>query len=200
MIKTKKKVTKSKAFKIPAQPLDEQMIKYFVDFYKENKSFPGSKIPCSVSGKLTLCIGPWMKKKIKEFGGPEQLLRNYVCRGAAKEQKIKAIKPKKERISKRKKIGFENTSPDEPKRYDIPKMTFAEPRPSTDKELSDISKTICLRPDVFISNGRHCDGCESYKLCQNSLKTLPKEIAFDGNNFIYVEKTKKYKKLSLIHI
>jgi hypothetical protein len=195
MIKTKKKALKGKAFKIPAQPLDDQMIKYFVDYYKEHKGFPGSKIPCSVSGKLSTCMGPWMKKKIKEFGGPEQLLRNYVCRGAMKDQKVKVIKEKKEKkISKKKKIGFENTSPDEPKRYDIPKMNFEEPRPSTDAELSDISKSVCLRPDVFLSNGRHCDGCESYKLCQNSLRTLPKDIQYDGENFVYVEKSKKTKK------
>lgn len=192
MTKTKKRATKGKAFKIPAQPLDEQMIKHFVDYYKQHKAFPGSKIPCSVSGKLSTCMGPWMKKKIQEFGGPEQLLRNYVCRGALKEKKVKLIKEKK--VSKRKKISLEVTGPDEPKRYDIPKMTFAEPRPSTDKELSDISKTICLRPDVFISNGRHCDGCESYKLCQNSLKNLPKDIQHDGKAFVYVEKSKKTKK------
>ena len=67
MIKTKKKALKGKAFKIPAQPLDDQMIKYFVDYYKQHKAFPGSKIPCTVSGKLSTCMGPWMKKKIKEF-------------------------------------------------------------------------------------------------------------------------------------
>ena len=192
MIKTKKKALKGKAFKIPAQPLDDQMIAYFVDYYKEHKGFPGSKIPCSVSGKLSTCMGPWMKKKIKEFGGPEQLLRNYVCRGAMKDQKVKVIKEKK--VSKKKKIALEDTHPDEPKRYDIPKINFDPPRPATDAELADITKTTCLRPDIFLNNGRHCDSCESYSICLNAKKTLPKDVQFDGKNFIYVGNTKKSKK------
>ena len=192
MIKTKQKAAKGKAFKIPAQPLDDQMIKYFVDYYKQNKAFPGSKIPCTVTGKLSTCMGPWMKKKIKEFGGPEQLLRKYVCRGALKQQKVKVIKEKK--VSKKNKIALEDTAPGEPKRYDIPVISFIPPRPATDSELADMTKTLCLRPDVYLSNGRHCDGCESYKICQNSRKTLPKDIQYNGESFVYVEKLKKSKK------
>ena len=91
MIKTakKKKAAKGKGFKIKAMPLSEEQITLFVKHYKQFKAFPGSKIPCTITGKLTTCVGPWMLKKIKQFGSAESLLRNYKCRGAIKDQKIK---------------------------------------------------------------------------------------------------------------
>ena len=57
------------------------------------------------------------------------------------------------------------------------------------------SESVCLRPDIFLSNDRHCDGCHHFKICRSRLKTLPKHVSFDGNNFVYDEgyKTKKKK-------
>lgn len=171
-MKTKKRLVKQKikGIKIEAKPLTEQQISYFVDFYNKNGSFPGSKIPCTITGKLTTCVGPWMKKKIKEFGGVESLLRNYKCRGVLKTER-QIIKPvAKKRKSKISEIKTED------KVWDIPKLNFEPPRPMTDNEIEESSKTQCFRPDIFLSNGRHCDGCEIFKLCQNSLKYLPKYL------------------------
>ena len=74
-----KRAKKGQRFKIKAEPLTEELVQYFVKYYEENGSFPGSKIPCSVTGKLTTCVGPWMRKKIKEYGSAEKLLRGYKC-------------------------------------------------------------------------------------------------------------------------
>jgi hypothetical protein len=171
-MKTKKT---AKYPKIAAKPLTEEQIKVFVSHYKKHKNFPGSKIPCSVTGKLTTCLGPWMIKKIKEFGGPENLLRNYKCRGALKDER-KIIKP----TMKSKKKQKINLLKDEDKNWSIPKVNFTPPRPLTDSEIAEASKTQCFRPDIFLSNDRHCDGCELFHLCQNRLKNLPKYIAADA--------------------
>lgn len=188
--KTKKaqkvKAPKLKGFKIKANPLSEDQIKVFVEHFDKYKSFPGSKIPCSVTGKLTTCVGPWLKKKIKEFGSAEKLLRNYTCRAANKESGIKSIGSKK----KLKKNGL---TKDENERYDIPLIKFTPSRPMTEAELSKDSETICLRPDIFLNNGRHCDGCHYYHLCRSRLKTLPKDIRFDGEQFVYEDKKSKKK-------
>lgn len=168
-MKVKKKKAKVKAIKLQATPLTEQQIKDFVQHYNKNGSFPGSKIPCSVTGKLTTCIGPWMKKKIKEFGSAEALLRNYKCRGALKNERqvIKPVSAKSKRKLKVKELK------DEQKNWDIPKVNFTPPRPMTSKELTQTTESQCLRPDIFISNGRHCEGCEFFEICVNSLKVLP---------------------------
>jgi len=161
---------KTKAFKIQATPLTEEQIKQFVSFYKKNKSFPGSKIPCNVTGKLTTCIGPWMKKKIKEFGGAENFLREYKCRGALKtERKVnKPVSTKSKRKDKIKELKLQ----DEEKNWNIPKMSFAPPRPTSKEETIQTTKTQCLRPDIFLSNGRHCEGCPHFDLCINRMKCL----------------------------
>jgi len=165
-MRTKKR---SKKIQIQAKPLTEEQIKNFVVFFNENGSFPGSKIPCSVTGKLTTCIGPWMKKKIKEFGGAENLLRNYKCRGALKAER-QLIKP----IMKSKRRQVAKKLKDENKDWSIPKIEFTPPRPMNQSEIQETSKTQCFRPDIFISNGRHCEGCEYFDICQNDLRCLPK--------------------------
>lgn len=176
----KVRAPKGKGFKLKAgSPLSEQQITMFVDHYKMYKSFPGSKIPCNVTGKLTTAVGPWLKKKVAEFGSAEALLRGYKCRQATKTQRIVAIG--KKRASKK---AESNPIEKQNGRYDIPQIDISyNPRPLTESELAKDSETICLRPDIYLSNGRHCDGCKYYKICRNDRKTLPKHIAFDGENF-----------------
>lgn len=186
MIKTKKeRAPKLKGFKIKASPLTEDQITMFVGHFSKYGSFPGSKIPCTITGKLTTAVGPWLKKKVKEFGSAEGLLRGYTCRQATKQQKISAIGKKKEKPS-------DGGLVKEDGRYDIPKVKLMDySRPLTEAELSKDTETTCLRPDIFISNGRHCDGCPYYKICKSRLKNLPKHISFDGNKFTSKEERKK---------
>jgi hypothetical protein len=171
-MKTKQRLVKGNKTtntKIEAKPLTEEQICEFVKYYNQNKSFPGSKIPCTVTGKLTTCVGPWMIKKIKEFGSPEKLLRNYKCRGALKSER-QIIKPVSTRAKRKTKVC---NLKDEQKNWNIPKVNFTPPRPLTPTEITETTKSQCLRPDIFISNGRHCEGCEFYEICVNSLKCVP---------------------------
>jgi hypothetical protein len=170
IMKTKARLVKgkTKAIKIQAKPLTEDQIKEFIKFYNKNKTFPGSKIPCNVTGKLTTCIGPWMVKKIKEFGGAENFLRKYKCRGALKsERKVsKPVSTKTKRKDKIKELKLQ----DEEKNWNIPKMSFAPPRPMSKAETTQTTESQCLRPDIFLTNGRHCEGCPYFDLCVNKMK------------------------------
>ena len=172
-MKAKQKI---KAVKIEAKPLTEQQIQVFVKHYNEHGSFPGSKIPCNMTGKLTTCVGPWMTKKIKEFGGAENLLRLYKCRGALK-QKRDALKPSssKKNVKRRQIVKDLKT---EQKDWDLPKMSLEAPKPLTDAELSDVTKGTCMRPDIFLNNDRYCNGCDFFEVCTNvnrALKPVPKK-------------------------
>jgi hypothetical protein len=174
-MKAKKRLVTKKIKAIKAQPLTEDQIQLFVKFYNKNGSFPGSKIPCTVTGKLTTCIGPWMMKKIKEFGGAENLLRNYKCRGALKaERQINKPVVTKKRKRKLKELKDEN------KEWIVPKIEFTPPRSMTDSEVARASRTECFRPDIFLTNGRHCDGCPIFEVCENRLKCLPKYFKTDA--------------------
>lgn len=187
-IPNKTKTPKGKGFKLtPGIPLDDAQIKMFVSYYKQHSCFPGSKIPCTQTGKLTTAVGPWLKKKIKEFGSVEALLRGYKCRQATK--KPKPIKIKKSKKDEAAPIIKENG------RYDIPAVNLNKPtRPMNREELIKDSRSICLRPDIFLHNERHCDGCHYYGLCENRMKTLPKHIRFDGSSFVYTEEQRKPRK------
>jgi len=164
----RRKTKPVKFVKIEAKPLTEEQINSFVQYYNKNKTIPGSKIPCTITGKLTTCVGPWMIKKVKEFGGIEKLLRKYVCRGAIKTEK-ESKKPKVKKSIRASKI---EELRDEQKNWDIPKIDFTPSRPMNDGELSEASKTTCFRPDVYLDNDNYCDGCEFYDVCTNSLRRL----------------------------
>lgn len=169
-MKAKARKSKAKFAKIEAKPLTEQQIKDFVAHYNKHKSFPGSKIPCNITGKLTTCVGPWMTKKIKEFGGAEKLLRGYQCRGALKAKK-QAGKPVKAKSKRKAKITELNLK-DENKNWDIPKMGIMVPTLLTREEFREATQTTCFRPDIFLNNDRHCDGCSLYEVCSSSNKSL----------------------------
>lgn len=155
------------------QLLTEDQIKAFLEHFNKTGSFPGNKIPCSKSGKLTTCVGPWKLKKIKEFGSAEALLRTYTCRGVnkkIKEVKIKGIpKAKKEK---------------EEKVYTIPVLKGHVSRVLAGSELTEMTSKICMRPDVYLDNDRHCNGCPNYELCVNSNKCLIKGFAFKDGEFV----------------
>lgn len=157
--------------KIEAKPLTEEQIQVFLKHYNEHGSFPGSKIPCNMTGKLTTCVGPWMAKKIKEFGSAENLLRKYKCRGALK-QKKEALKPTKKNKKSRQVL---NELKNDKKEWNLPKMSMDPPIPMSDSELSEVTSSTCLRPDIFLNNDRYCDGCEFYKVCTNSNRNLKPE-------------------------
>jgi hypothetical protein len=178
-----------KKIKLEAKPLSEQQIQDFVLFYQQHGFFPGSKIPCTITGKLTTCMGPWMVKKVKEFGGPENLLRNYRCRGALKQER-QDKKPMKLR-KRKEKVAIKQNQEGE---YIVPKFRELKPVAIGDTDIAYLTQSQCLRPDLFLGNGRNCEGCSFYSTCTLHLKCLPKGVIFDGKNFVDSEEIKPKRK------
>lgn len=166
---------------IAGKQLTEDQIKVYVDKFNADGNFPGHKIPCTVTGKLTTAVGPWLRKKVKEFGSVENLLRGYQCRGAikaAKPQKVKPIGAKKARKNGKTKIDIK----------DIPAMPTGTKRPQTADEFREASNRECARPDIFLDNGRHCLDCPHYANCENEIKCLPKGFKFIDGRFVEAKK------------
>lgn len=169
----KKRAKKGQGFKLQARPLTEAEVKMFLEHYKEHGSFPGSKIPCNITGKLTTCVGPWMRKKVAEFGSAENLLRKYTCRGA-----IKAHKESQKPVSKRKstKKVLKAMKVDE-KVWDLPKVDInSVPLPLSGAEISDLTYSTCLRPDLHLDNDYACNGCEFFENCTSRKKCINKKL------------------------
>jgi hypothetical protein len=43
---------------------------------------------------------------------------------------------------------------------------------SQKEEISNVSSASCGRPDIFLNNGRSCEGCPYYENCRCNLKRL----------------------------
>jgi hypothetical protein len=136
-------------------------------------------------------FGSNLEDRIKRFGSLENLLMEFECRKARNTSKPpKPEKVKKKRKSKKNQESEENESI----HYNIPRMgEFLTPPPF---DIEKESESRCLRPDIFLSNNRHCDGCVHFKYCRSRVKTLPRHISFDGEKFVYEKGTnnKKNKK------
>lgn len=172
-VSSKKRAKKGQGFKILARPLTEAEIKMFLEYFEENGSFPGSKIPCNITGKLTTCVGPWMRKKVIEFGSAENLLRKYISRGA-----VKAHRESRKPISKQKatKKVLRSMKIDD-KVWDLPKIDInSVPLPLSNAELTELTYSTCLRPDIHLNNDYACNGCEFLDVCSSRKKCINKKI------------------------
>jgi hypothetical protein len=146
-------------------------------------------ILCSKSGEKTHLFGPNLETRIKRFGSLEKLLTEFECRkvrNAGKHQKP----PRTKKTRKKTKTSEEV----KPTHYNLPRMgEFLSPPPF---DIEKETESRCLRPDIFLSNNRHCDGCVHFKYCRSRVKNLPSHISFDGEKFIHEKyqhkKTKKY--------
>lgn len=202
------KTTTAKFQLTPGQPLTDEQIAFMVSTYQERGTIPGGKIVCNLTGKHTTCVGPWMRKKVEQFGGIENLLRNYTAsKGVAKKTKVyakKKDKPSKPSTSKKQSKSVETDVPKkgrtkkvreksqralkmEIKREMITNPPVFKTTPSrllTKTELAEITKTSCLRPDIFLDNDRHCEYCPHYAYCENKLKNLSKGVSYENGEFV----------------
>lgn len=168
----KRAMFKAKHQKIEAKPLTDEQVTQFVLYYDKHKKFPSSKIPCNVTGRLTTCVGSWLIKKIKEYGSAENLLRRYVSRGANKTKK----EDKKTLTTKKKARKALNEMKLDEKTWDLPKIDLASvPIPLSFAEIAECTKGCCLRPDIYLNNDEHCEGCEFIEPCSCRFKRLPKK-------------------------
>lgn len=197
----KKNITKAKKGQfnhlkpVEGQVLTEIQIKQWVEHFNERGNFPGFKIPCSKTGKLSTCVGPWKDKKIKEFGSAENLLRNYVSRSALKSVKTAVITPigSKGKKVRKKKEKTEEQIKEEKIRKSIPQLKETVRGPLSGQALIDSTRNACQRPDIFLDNGRNCNGCDFYEICENSLKNLPDFVDYVDGHFVNVEGKRKRK-------
>lgn len=167
------------------RPLNDEEIKAFVAHYEKNGNFPGHKIPCTVTGKLSVCVGPWLRKKVKEFGSAEAFLRSYKSRGALKSERVAVFGSQKiKKIGKRAVKRAEK----EKRLKEIPVMPTGTKRPQTNEEFTEASHRECARPDIFLDNGRHCLDCPHYAICENELKCLPRGFKFIDGKFVELKK------------
>jgi len=142
-----------------------------LESYKNNGHLLNKKIVCTNCTVHITCFGTNLDGKISKYGGIETLLDTFKCRKC-----VSASKPKKI-VVKVKKVSKKETEKE--KTYDIPKMIFKEKRNVLLSEAPDLIRSVsgngsCIRPDIYLDNDRHCDGCSLYSSCLASIKNYSK--------------------------
>ena len=143
-----------------------------IALYNKTGKLSSPKIACSKCQSLVTAFGSNLEGKIKKYGGLSNLLENFICRkctSASKPAKVEKIK-KVRKVKLSKKVD-ENGEV----KYEIPKMkwstsknTFLKDEPELVEELTKFS---CVAPQLFLNNGKSCDGCAFWNNCQCPIKT-----------------------------
>lgn len=152
-----------------------KQIKETVRFFNTYNRFPGSVVICNASYRLVACTGTWAKRMVARYGSAEQFLTNYKSvKGFTKKSKTnkKGAATKRKRVAATKTKAVATANRKKKKDKTLPQVSYNR-RPMTKTELAKTSETQCLRPDIFLTNGRHCDGCGFFDICENALKAMP---------------------------
>lgn len=162
----------AKTKKIPTDQF--QNMDLWLSYYKENNKLPYNEITCckckSYPAKLK---GAGIKHALKAAGGNiEVMLKSTMC----KECKSLEI-PKKEKKPPVKRIKTQEEIEDEIEkiRRDMPKIDLNAPRTiinlNKDKKVcAEITRDMCMRPDIFLNNDRTCDYCSINEYCSCPIK------------------------------
>lgn len=158
-------------------------MKQQIDSYNDTgKLLTHPYIPCTIVGceSKTTCFGQNLQSRIIKAGSLENLLSGFQCRqcrSGGSGTTVKTVKIKKKtRVTKadtRAALVREMI-------YNAPKMNFSARKPAALlKDSPDIVRSItaggsCIRPDIFLDSGRHCDDCMYIENCQSSVKAFSK--------------------------
>ena len=147
-----------------------QQIQKEVAHYKSTKKLTTHPhLICTVTGEKVMAFGQMLQKKIERHGGLENLLQTFVSRKAKSSQK--PPKPQKATRRKRKEKIIEKI---DDTIYDIPTFRNEPPSVLHLAEYPEHTRGACLRPDIFLNNGRSCDKCSLNTFCLANNKRFSK--------------------------
>jgi len=153
----------------------------WIKFFKEHKKLPAQKITCSHCKHNTVSMfGPNLKNYLKKHkNNIEELLQTFECRACRNLHKDpKEPKPKKTYVNPLSVMTKEELEERAEKiKKDLPKMEFTKLPfiTPTDKEgVESLTSVACQRPDIYLDNGKWCDGCPWIKYCVCDLKRFHK--------------------------
>lgn len=135
----------------------------FIAEYNATGKPTSKKIPCSVTGAMVTMFGSNLHNRVKKFGSVEALLDGFVSRNA-KPKKVKVVPVARKRKAKK------DMKPAAPlvklvARYQPERMDLM----SRDA-VRELTSDNCMRPGLFLDNGRKCTGCPYFENCACALK------------------------------
>lgn len=40
--------------------------------------------------------------------------------------------------------------------------------------IANVTQAACIRPDIYLDNGKHCEGCPYFEYCKSKIRRLSK--------------------------
>jgi hypothetical protein len=147
------------------------------------------QIPCTVTGKLVHMFGNNLDRRLKQYGSIEALLDNFVSREGkmrnnpkvAKEPKPrKETAPKKHRLLQRatkRARGIKKEAVEEAMAgtLKVPNRNYPPYDIKNQAHVEELTRTSCMRPDIFLDCGRICNFCPYNTYCIAPCKNMVSE-------------------------
>lgn len=150
--------------------------------YDVSKKLPNINIPCNVCSMGITCGHDNLHSKVAKFGGILNLLNNFVCRECRRASEESTGRSTSTVARSERKPRAVSEADPETKRYDLPEVNLNPVRCSytieeiaASKELTEeFTDGSCLKPRLYLDNGKTCDNCVLYTNCACTIKQLSK--------------------------
>lgn len=130
-------------------------------------------IPCTVTGQMVSMFGDNLHRRIRQYGTVENLVATFVSRagkGIVNPKPEKKEKVKKPRVLQRAVKRAHGTKKEAVEEVysgtlTVPNRNYPPIDYNNPDHMADLTRTGCLRPDIFLDSYRCCNYCLHQKLC-----------------------------------
>jgi hypothetical protein len=156
----------------------------WVKYYNKNKTIPSDGITCKNCKHEIKCNQLQLKRLLVKFeNNIEKLLVNFTCKECIRfnkeeirlqEKELQVKKP----IEKKVLTWEEIEDRKDEIRKSIPVLKYEKIKPITPKNkegVEELTKSSCVRPDIYLNNGKYCDGCPWSEYCICRIKRFSKK-------------------------
>ena len=151
--------------------------KEWVEFFEKHKKFPQKKVGCVDCNHLTDMFSTNLNNRIERFGGPMQLLTQFQCRAcrpeSAKRVVNKGVKRGRKAVREEHIEALKESARNLKCEYNITTIPLDDKHQGAVEEVTRGNN--CWRPDMFLDNGRACNGCSLFKHCLCSFKRIKED-------------------------
>jgi len=146
--------------------------------YTETGKLPQSKVGCNTCSNYTTLFGDNLIKRVARFGTIKLLLETFKCRFCLSDTKPDGVqravivdrKPRKKRTDTK-------VAREEALMVTVSSMKHTYRTTTVDlvknaSECAVTTKGSCFHPNLYLDNGRFCNGCALFDNCACAIKKL----------------------------
>lgn len=131
------------------------------------------EIICSECGIPKKINPKQFRKQLEKHGfTQEEFVKQYICRTCKSSHKVSKTSTTSIALASQR---FRSTAPAGTKLCKVPKFIPKVPVPNIG------STKVCWHQTIYFNNGKYCDGCRRWEICEVGAKRLKDEVAHARN-------------------